>query len=133
MNKHLERAFQIISAMPVTGDNQDLAVAAKNELRAALEEFEQQKAKAEQKLRACQYREKILERRMSELNRRERVHRLCTRAGMLESFLVCPGELADDQVMELLKISFRQPEVVLALAKMVHDVHERSNVQNPLE
>ena len=52
---------------------------------------------------------------------------------MLESFLVCPGELTDDQVMELLKISFRQPEVVLALAKMVHDVHERSNVQNPLE
>ena len=35
--------------------------------------------------------------------------------------------------MELLKISFRQPEVVLALAKMVHDVHEHSNVQNPLE
>ena len=71
-----------------------------------------EKAKAEQKLRACQHREKILERQMSELNRRERVH---------------------DQVMELLKISFRQPEVVLALAKMVHDVHERSNVQNPLE
>ena len=45
------------------------------------------KDKAEQKLRSCQHREKILERRMSELNRRERVHRLCTRAGMLESFL----------------------------------------------
>ena len=92
-----------------------------------------EKAKAEQKLRSCQHREKILERQMSELNRRERVHRLCTRAGMLESFLVCPGELTDDQVMELLKISFRQPEVVLALAKMVHDVHEKQNVQNPLE
>ena len=89
-----------------------------------------EKAKAEQKLRSCPHREKILERQMSELNRRERVH---TRAGMLESFLVCPGELTDDQVMELLKVSFRQPEVVLALAKMVHDVHERSNVQNPLE
>ena len=49
MKKHLERVFQIISAMPVTGDNQDLAVAAKNELRAALEELEQHKAKAEQK------------------------------------------------------------------------------------
>lgn len=49
MKKHLERVFQIISAMPVKGDNQDLAVAAKNELRAALQEFEQQKAKAEQK------------------------------------------------------------------------------------
>ena len=85
-----------------------------------------------QKLRSCQHREKILERQMSELNRRERVHRLCTRAGMLESFLVCPGELTDDQVMELLKISFRQPEVVLALAKMVHDVHEKQNVPNPL-
>ena len=71
-----------------------------------------EKAKAEQKLRSCQHREKILERQMSELNRRERVHRLCTRAGMLESFLVCPGELTDDQVMELLKISFRQPDSI---------------------
>ena len=69
-----------------------------------------EKAKAEQKLRSCQHRERILERQMSELNRRERVHRLCTRAGMLESFLVCPGELTDDQVMELLKI-FRKDDV----------------------
>ena len=44
-----------------------------------------------------------------------------------------PKKQANERVMELLKISFRQPEVVLALAKMVHDVHERSNVQNPLE
>ena len=50
-----------------------------------------EKAKAEQKLRACQHREKILERQMSELNRRERVHRLCTRAGMLESFFGLSG------------------------------------------
>ena len=92
-----------------------------------------EKAKAEQKLRACQHREKILERQMSELNRRERVHRLCTRAGMLESFLVCPGELTDDQVMELLKIAFRQPEVALALAKMIHDLHESRSVPHPLE
>ena len=32
-----------------------------------------EKAKAEQKLRSCQHREKILERQMSELNRRESV------------------------------------------------------------
>ena len=92
-----------------------------------------EKAKAEQQLRYYKHREKILERRMSELNRRERVHRLCTRAGMLESFLVCPGELTDDQVMELLKIAFRQPEVALALAKMIHDLHESRSVPNPLE
>ena len=65
-----------------------------------------EKAKAEQKLRSCQHREKILERQMSELNRRERVHRLCTRAGMLESFLVCPGELTDDQMMVICSINF---------------------------
>ena len=92
-----------------------------------------EKAKAEQKLRFCQHREKILERQMSELNRRERVHRLCTRAGMLESFLIAPEELTNDQVMELLKIAFRQPEVALALAKMIHDLQERRSVSNPLE
>ena len=90
-----------------------------------LENLRSEKAKAEQQLRYYKHREKILEHQIPELTRKARVHRLCTRAGMLESFLVCPGELTDDQVMELLKISFRQPEVVLALAKMVHDVHEK--------
>ena len=107
--------------MPLTHPKTDLAY------------LRSEKAKAEQKLRSCQHREKILERQMSKLNRRERVHRLCTRAGMLESFLVCPGELTDDQVMELLKIAFRQPEVALALAKMIHDLHKSRSVPNPLE
>lgn len=31
---------------------------------------------------------------------------VCTRGGMLESFLICPGELTNDQVMELLKSCF---------------------------
>ena len=52
---------------------------------------------------------------------------------MLESFLICPGELADDQVMELLKLSFRQQEVALALAKMIHDLQEARGDPNPLE
>ena len=83
------------------------------------------KAKAEQQLRYHQNREKILEHRLSQLNRKERVHRLCTRAGMLESFLIAPEELTNNQVMELLKIAFRQPEVALALAKMIHDLQEQ--------
>ena len=98
-----------------------------------LEKLKHEQYVAERKLTAAKHKEKRLESEIKRLTRSERTHRLCTRAGMLESFLVCPGELTDDQVMELLKISFRQPEVVLALAKMVHDVHERSNVQNPLE
>ena len=55
-----------------------------------------EKAKAEQKLRACQHREKILERQMSELNRRERVHRLCTRAGMLSGLSGRTGRRSGD-------------------------------------
>lgn len=47
MKQHLERVFQIISAMHVTGDNQDLAVAAKNELRAALDELQKSEPKHE--------------------------------------------------------------------------------------
>ena len=98
-----------------------------------LEKLRHKQYVAKRKLTAAKHKEKRLQSELKRLTRSERTHRLCTRAGMLESFLVCPGELTDDQVMELLKISFRQPEVVLALAKMVHDVHERSNVQNPLE
>ncbi|MGK5436866.1 hypothetical protein ACSNNV_16405 [Faecalibacterium prausnitzii] len=52
---------------------------------------------------------------------------------MLESFLIAPEELTNDQVMELLKIAFRQPEVALALAKMIHDLHESRSVPHPLE
>ena len=54
----------------------------------------------------------------------------CTRAGMLESFLIAPEDFTNDQVMELLKIAFRQPEVALALAKMIHDLHKSRSVPN---
>ena len=47
MKQHLERVFQIISAMPVRGDSQDLADAAKNELRAALDELQKSEPKHE--------------------------------------------------------------------------------------
>ena len=97
-----------------------------------LDYLQKQKEKAEQKLRYYQHQEKMLEYRIPELTRKARTHRLCTRGGMLESFLICPGELTDNQVMELLKLSFRQQEVVLALKKMIHDVQEARNVPDPL-
>ena len=84
-----------------------------------------EKAKAEQQLRYYQHREKILEHQIPELTRKARVQ--------LESFLIAPEELTNDQVMELLKIAFRQPEVALALAKMIHDLHESRSVPHPLE
>ena len=107
--------------MPLTQPKTDLAY------------LRSEKFKAEQQLRCYKHREKILEHQIPELTRKARVHRLCTRAGMLESFLIAPEDLTNDQVMELLKIAFRQPEVALALAKMIHDLHESRSVPNPLE
>lgn len=92
-----------------------------------------EKTKAEQQLRYYKHREKILEHQVLELTRKARVHRLCTRAGMLESFLIRPEELTDDQVMELLKIAFHQPEVERTLSKMIQEVQNPRNVSNPLE
>ena len=60
-------------------------------------------------------------RQISELTRRARTNRLCTRAGMLESFLRRPEALSDDQVMELLKAAFRQPDVQSLLAQMLKE------------
>jgi hypothetical protein len=68
--------------MPLTQPKTDLAY------------LRSEKAKAEQQLRYYQHREKILEHQIPELTRKARVHRLCTRAGMLESFLIAPEEPA---------------------------------------
>ena len=80
---------------------------------------------AEKKKKYYEHREKILKKKViPELTRKARTNRLCTRAGMLESFLVHPEFLTNDQVMELLKIAFRQKEVKDALAKMIEPFSE---------
>ena len=56
-------------------------------------------------------------------DRKERTHRLCTRGGMLESFLHDPNALTNDQVMELLRVCFRQNHVQDALNKMLEDAY----------
>ena len=43
MNEHIEKTLRIINAMRVDGDNQELAVAAKNELKQALAKIEKAK------------------------------------------------------------------------------------------
>ena len=45
---------------------------------------------------------------------------------MLESFLVHPELLSNDQVMDLLKIAFRQKEVKEALDEMLKTVNEET-------
>ena len=71
-----------------------------------LEKARREKEKAERQLRNARHREKYLEHEMSRLTRSERTHRLCTRGGMLETFLREPTLLTDEDVMELLSFIF---------------------------
>ena len=71
-----------------------------------LEKLKHQKYIAEKKLTAAKHREKRLQHELKQLTRSERTHRLCTRAGMLETFLKEPTLLTDDDVMELLTFLF---------------------------
>ena len=73
-----------------------------------LEKLNQEIAKTEAKLRRAEHKEKMLEHQIKTLNRKERTHRLCTRGAMLESFLIRPEVLTDDDVMEILKQAFSQ-------------------------
>lgn len=76
-----------------------------------LKKLKQQKYVAEKKLTAAKHKEKRLESELKRLTRSERTHRLCTRAGMLETFLREPTILTDDDVMELLTFIFHSAAV----------------------
>lgn len=65
----------------------------------------------QKKLKAAMDKEKILTNEMRRLTRSERTHRLCTRGGMLETFLKEPTVLTDDDVMELLTTVFNEASV----------------------
>lgn len=94
----------------------------------SLESLQVELEKAERKKKYYEQQEKILTRKViPKLTRAERTNRLCTRAGMLESFLVHPELLSNDQVMDLLKIAFRQKEVNEALGEMLKTVTEETS------
>ena len=69
-----------------------------------LEKLNWELEKSEKKLRKAINDEKALQYQLKQLTRKERTHRLCTRGGMLESFLQEPERLTDDDVMLLLKL-----------------------------
>ena len=66
-----------------------------------LERLNRELEKSEKKLRKAINDEKALQHQLKQLTRKERTHRLCTRGGMLESFLQEPERLTDDDVMLL--------------------------------
>ena len=84
-----------------------------------VEKLKQQKYVAEKKLAAAKHKEKRLESEIKRLTRSERTHRLCTRAGMLETFLREPTILTDDDVMALLTFIFHSEAVQKKLNMLI--------------
>ena len=89
-----------------------------------LEKLKHDQYVAEKKLTAAKHREKRLENELKRLTRSERTHRLCTRAGMLETFLREPTVLTDDDVMELLTFIFHSEAVQKKLNLLIENRKE---------
>lgn len=71
---------------------------------------------------------------LKRLTRSERTHRLCTRAGMLESFLKEPTVLTDEDVMELLTFIFQSEAVHKKLNLLIEsrrETQEADEGENP--
>ena len=99
-----------------------------------LEKLKHDQYVAERKLTAAKHREKRLESELKRLTRSERTHRLCTRAGMLETFLREPTVLTDDDVMELLTFIFHSEAVQKKLNMLIENrkkAQETDEGENP--
>lgn len=89
-----------------------------------LEKLKHDQYVAEKKLTAAKHKEKRLESEIKRLTRSERTHRLCTRAGMLETFLREPTILTDDDVMELLSFIFHSESAQKKLNMLIENRKE---------
>ena len=86
-----------------------------------LEKLKEEHRTAEIRLTREKHREKQQLAEAKQLTRKARTRRLCTRGGMLESFLQAPNILTDDDVMDLLTFIFRQPDVRKNLRLIIED------------
>ena len=99
-----------------------------------LEKLEREKYVVERKLTAAMHKEKRLQSELKRLTRSERTHRLCTRAGMLETFLKEPTLLTDEDVMELLTFFFQSEAVQKKLNLLIEsrrETQEADEGENP--
>jgi len=77
--------------------------------------------KTQEKLRRAQEEEKQLKKRIAELKRNERTHRLCTRGGYVEKLLAELGapELSDEEVFNHLQYALNTPYAKAHLANLL--------------
>ena len=99
-----------------------------------LEKLRHKQYVAERKLTAAKHKEKRLQSELKRLTRSKRTHRLCTRAGMLETFLKEPTVLTDDDVIELLTFIFQSEAVQKKLNLLIEsrrETQEADEGENP--
>ena len=107
---------------------------AKLSMSEELEKLRHKQYVAERKLTAAKHKEKRLQSELKRLTRSERTHRLCTRAGMLETFLKEPTVLTDEDVMELLTFIFQSEAVQKKLNLLIEsrrETQEADEGENP--
>ena len=86
-----------------------------------LETLNQEIEKTEKKLRWAQQEEKRLTHQAKALTRKERTHRLCIRAAMLESYLPHSEAITDEQVSLFLKLLLHKNSTRQLMEKMFGD------------
>ena len=89
-----------------------------------IERLNNEKSRNEAKLRQLNHEIRALEAEEKGLRRKERNHRIFSRGGMLEAFLLEPLLLTDDQVHAILTAAFRTPEVDGLLKTMIKDAKD---------
>lgn len=94
-----------------------------------IEKLEVEKKLNEDKLRYHKDRLKILKHEESELDRKARSHRIFTRGGMLEAFIIRPLLLTDEQVHAILKVAFHPKEVGDYITRCI-DENEKKLAEN---
>lgn len=94
-------------------------------MESSKEKLLEEKQNTENRIRYLNNEIKAMEAQEKELLRKQRNRRIFTRGGMLETFLLEPLLLTDDQVHELLLTAFRQPAVDALLKAMIENSRSR--------
>ncbi len=91
-----------------------------------LDKLQKKREAGQRHLRKAANDEKTLAHGMARLTRAERTHRLCTRGGMLETFIREPSLLTDNDVMELLTFLFHgeaaQKKLGMLIERRIHQI-----------
>ena len=102
-------------ALPVGGNRLEV----KENMSTQMDKLKAAQEKTLQKLHKAQEEEKQIRKRMAELTRNERTHRLCTRGGYLEKLLIEPELFTDEDVFAFLDYALNTPFVQTRLNSML--------------